>query len=144
MLKTYLKTNLANRFICLSKLPIGAPVLLVYKPNGSFYLCVNYLGLNNFMIKNWYLLSLIGKFLNWLGWTKRFIHLNLTSAYHWIRIKEGNEWKTTFKTRYGHFEYQIILFGLSNIPASFQSYINKILAKKLVVFVILYLDNILI
>ena len=61
-----------------------------------------------------------------------------------MRIKEGDEWKTAFKTWYGYFEYQVMLFGLSNAPASFQGYINKILAKKLDVFVIVYLDDILI
>ena len=61
-----------------------------------------------------------------------------------MRIKEGDEWKTAFKTRYGHFEYQVMLFGLSNAPASFKGYINKILAEKLDVFVIVYLDDILI
>ena len=61
-----------------------------------------------------------------------------------MRIKEGAKWKTAFKTRYGHLEYQMISFGLSNAQASFRGYINKILAKKLNVFVIVYLDDILI
>ena len=61
-----------------------------------------------------------------------------------MRIKEGNEWKTTFRTRYSYFEYQVIPFGLSNVLASLQSYINKILAEKLDIFVIMYLDNIFI
>ena len=61
-----------------------------------------------------------------------------------MRIKEGDEWKTAFRTRYGHFEYQVMPFGLSNAPASFQGYINKILAKKLDIFVIVYLDDIFI
>ena len=61
-----------------------------------------------------------------------------------MRIKEGDEWKTAFRTKYGHFEYRVMLFGLSNVPASFQGYINKILAKKLNIFVIVYLDDILI
>ncbi len=59
-----------------------------------------------------------------------------------MRIREGDEWKTAFRTRYGHFEYQVMPFGLTNAPAIFQSYINKILAEKLDVFVIVYLDDI--
>ncbi len=59
-------------------------------------------------------------------------------------MKEGDARKTAFRTRYGHFEYQVILFGLTNAPATFQDYINKILAEKLNVFVIVYLDDILI
>ena len=61
-----------------------------------------------------------------------------------MRICEGDEWKTAFWTRYGHFEYQVILFGLSNAPAIFQEYVNKILTEKLDIFIIVYLDNILI
>ena len=61
-----------------------------------------------------------------------------------MRIKEGDECKTTFRTWYSHFDYQVILFGLSNALASFQDYINKILAEKFDIFVIVYLDNIFI
>ena len=61
-----------------------------------------------------------------------------------MRIREGDEWKTAFQTRYGHFEYQVMSFGLSNAPVSFQGYVNKILAEKLDIFVIVYLDDILI
>ena len=61
-----------------------------------------------------------------------------------MRIKEGDKWKTAFRTRYGHFEYQVMPFGLSNAPANIQGYVNKILAEKLDIFVIVYLDDILI
>ena len=61
-----------------------------------------------------------------------------------MQIREGNEWKSAFKTWYGHFEIQMMFFGLFNAPANFQGYINKILAKKLDVFIIVYLDDILI
>ena len=61
-----------------------------------------------------------------------------------MRICEADEWKTTFWTQYGHFKYQIILFGLSNALATFQGYVNKILAEKLNIFAIVYLDNIII
>ena len=61
-----------------------------------------------------------------------------------MRIREGDEWKTTFRTRYGHFEYQVMPFGLTNAPTSFQGYINKVFAEKLDIFVIVYLDDILI
>ena len=61
-----------------------------------------------------------------------------------MKIKEGNKWKTAFRTWYGHLKYQVIPFKLSNAPASFRDYINKIVAEKLNVFVIVYLDDILI
>ena len=143
-LKTYIETNLANGFIRPSKSPAGAPILFVGKPDGSLRLCVDYRGLNNLTIKNRYPLPLIGESLDRLGRAKRFTQLDLTSAYHRMRIKEGDEWKTAFRTRYRHFEYQVMPFRLSNAPASFQDYINKILAEKLDIFVIVYLDDILI
>ena len=60
-----------------------------------------------------------------------------------MKIRESDEWKTAFRTWYSHFKYQVMFFRLSKEPASFQGYINKILAKKLDIFVIVYLDNIL-
>ena len=143
-LKTYIKTNLANGFIRPSKSPAGAPILFDRKPDGSLRLCVDYRGLNNITIKNRYSLPLIGESLDRLGRARRFTQLDLTNAYYWMRIREGDEWKTAFRTRYGHFEYQVMSFGLSNTLAIFQGYVNKILAEKLDVFVIVYLDDILI
>ena len=95
-------------------------------------------------IKNRYPLPLIGESLDRLGRAKRFTQLDLTSAYHWMRIWEGDEWKTAFRISYGHFEYQVIPFNLSNTSASFQGYINKILAERFDIFVIVYLDDMLI
>ena len=79
-LKTYIKTNLANGFIRASKSLASTLILFVRKPNGTFRLCVNYRGLNNLTIKNCYLLTLIGKSLNWLSQAKQFIQLDFTSA----------------------------------------------------------------
>lgn len=61
-----------------------------------------------------------------------------------MRICKEDKWKTVFQTQYGYFEYQMMFFDLSNIPISFQSYINKILVKKFNIFMIIYLNNILI
>ena len=61
-----------------------------------------------------------------------------------MRICEGNEWKTVFQTWYGYFKYQVMSFGLSNTPVTFQGYVNKILAKKLDIFIIVYMNDILI
>ncbi len=143
-LKAYIKNNLASDFIRPSMSPAGAPILFDKKPDGSLRVCVNYRGLNNLTIKNGYPLPLVGKSLDRLGWARRFTQLDLTNAYHRMRIKKGDEWKTAFRTHYGHFEYQVMSFGLTNVPATFQGYINKILVEKLDVFVIVYLDDILI
>ena len=144
MLKIYIQTNLANGFIRPSRLPANAPILFICKKDGSFWLCVDYWGLNNLIIKNRYPLPLIGKSLERLGRAKHFTQLDLTNTYHQMRIRENDEWKTAFQTWYGHFEYQVMPFGLSNAPATFQGYVNKILAEKLNVFVIVYLNDILI
>ena len=144
ILKAYIKTNLANVFIRPSKSPAGAPILFDRKSDGSFRLCVDYQGLNNLTIKNRYPLPLIWELLDRLGRARRFTQLNLTIAYNRMRIRKGDEWKTIFKTWYGHFKYQVMLFGLTNAPASFQGYINMILVEKLDIFVIVYLDDILI
>ena len=143
-LKTYIEIHFKTGFIWPSKSPAGAPILFDKKPDGSLRLCVDYRGLNNLTIKNRYPLPLIGESLDRLGRAKRFTQLDLTSAYHQMRIKEGDKWKTVFRTRYGHFKYQVMPFGLSNTPASFQGYINRILAEKLNIFVIVYLDDIFI
>ena len=143
-LKTYIETYLKTGFIRPSKSPAGAPILFDKKPDGSLRLCVDYRGLNNLTIKNRYPLPLIGESLDRLGQAKRFTQLDLTSAYHQIRIKEDDEWKTAFQTRYSHFKYQVMPFELSNTPASVQGHINNILAEKLDIFVIVYLDDIFI
>ena len=144
ILKIYIKINLANGFIQPSKSLAKAPILFYRKPDESLCFCVDYWGLNNITIKNQYLLPLIGESLNRLGRAKRFTQLDPTNAYHLMRICKGDKQKTTFQTRYGHFKYQVMPFSLSNAPATFQGYVNKILAKKLDIFVIVYRDDILI
>ena len=144
MLKTYIEINLANDFIRPSKSFGGASILFDWKPDRSLCLYVDYSRLNNIPIKNQYPLPLIVELLDRHGRAKRFTQLDLTNAYHRMKICEGDEEKTAFWTQYGHFKYHVMLFGLSNTPATFQRYVNKILAEKLDIFVIIYLDNILI
>jgi hypothetical protein len=68
----------------------------------------------------------------------------LRGTYYLVRVKEGDEWKTTFRTRYGHFEYSIMSFGLTNAPTIFQYMMNDIFREYLNYFVVIYLDDILI
>ena len=75
---------------------------------------------------------------------KLFVKLDLKDAYHQIQIKEGDEWKTAFRTQYGHFEYLVMLFGLANTPVTFQSYINQALVGLVDITCVVYLDDILI
>ena len=91
ILNIYVKTNLANSFIRLSKSPTGTPILLDKKVDKSLWLCVDYWRLNNITIKNGYLLLLVDKSLNCLDHAKQFTQLDLTSVYHRIRMKEDNK-----------------------------------------------------
>lgn len=143
-LKTYILTLLKTTFIWRFKSSADASTIFDKKPDGSFCLYVNYQALNNLTIKNRYPLSLIGKFLDWLDRVKQFIQLNLTSAYHRLKIQKDDKWKTVFHIKYAHFEYQVIFFRLSNISASFEDYINKMFTKKLNIIVIVYSDDMLI
>jgi len=91
----------------------------VPKLDGSIRLCVDFRGLNAVTIKNRYPLLLISKILDRLSYIKRFTKLDLRDIYYRIRIKEGDEWKTAFRTRYGYYKYIVIPFGLSNALATF-------------------------
>ena len=91
ILKTYIETHLKTGFIQPFNSPVDTLILFDKKSDGSFCLCVDYRGLNNLTIKNRYPLPLMGKLLNHLDRAKRFTQLDLTSAYHRIRIKEGDE-----------------------------------------------------
>ena len=119
-------------------------ILFVFKKNEEFRLCVDYKNLNVVIVKNRHSLSLIMKTLNRLNDFKRFTKLDFKNVYHRIRIKRDDKWKTTFRTRYEHFKYQIMSFELVNASAIFQTYINKTLRKFVNNICIIYLNDILI
>src|SRR5436190_438213 len=145
VLKEYIEKHLANGSIRPSTSPFGAPVLFVKKPHGrGLRLVVNYRALNHVTIKNRYPLPLISEILDRLKRAMRFTKIDLRAAYNLLRVALGEEWKTAFRTRYGHFEYLVMPFGLTNAPATFQSYINSALQEYLDDFCIAYLDDILI
>ena len=105
---------------------------------------MDYRGLNAVTIKNRHPLPLIQESLDRLSQAKLFTKLDIRDAYYRVRIREGDEWKTAFRTRYGHFEYTVVPFGLTNAPATFQAYINKALVGLLNISCIVYLDDILV
>ncbi|SGY83011.1 BQ5605_C009g05613 [Microbotryum silenes-dioicae] len=143
-LSSWLKENLSKNFIRASTSPAGAPVLFVRKKDGSLRLCVDYRGLNKITRKNRYPLPLIPEALDRIRGAKIYTKLDLRSGYNLVRIKEGDEWKTAFRTRYGHFECLVMPFGLTNAPAAFQHLMNSIFRDLLDVSVLVYLDDILI
>lgn len=143
-LEEYLAENLKKGYIRPSTSPAGFPILFVPKKNGKLRMCVDYRQLNNITIKNRYPLPLITELQDKLHGAKYFTTLDLKGAYNLIRIKEGEEWKTAFRTRQGLYEYLVMPFGLTNAPASFQTMINDVLREYLDIFVVIYLDDILI
>lgn len=105
---------------------------------------IDYRGLNRITIKNRYPLPLMSTAVEILQEATIFTKLDLRNAYHLVRIREGDEWKTAFNTPTGYYEYQVMPFGLVNAPATFQALINDVLREMLNVFVFVYLDDILI
>lgn len=143
-LKEYIDDMLKKGFIRPSESPAGYPVLFRKKKDGSLRPCIDYKKLNEVTVRNSYPIPLISDIIERVRGAKFFTKLDLRSAYNLIRIREGDEYKTAFRTKYGHYEYLVMPFGLKNAPATFQSFINSVLRPFLEKFVILYLDDILI
>lgn len=142
VLKKYLRENLEKGFIRPSSSPASSPVLFVKKPGGGLRLCVDYRALNELTVKNRYPIPRINETLTLLGKAKYFTKLDVISAFHRLRIAEGDEYLTAFRTRFGLYEYLVMPFGLANAPSSFQNYINDTLRGYLDEFCTAYIDDI--
>jgi hypothetical protein len=143
-LPKWLNKNLSKGFIHASSSPAGTPILFVKKSDGSLRLCVDYQGLKEGTIKNCYPLPLLHEILLCLQKAKYFTKLDIHRAYNLVRMAEGEEWKTAFRTWYGLFKLLVMPFGLTNVPTSFQHFINDVLQPYLDVFITAYLNDVLI
>ncbi|GJE99152.1 polyprotein [Phanerochaete sordida] len=143
-LAEYIESNLKKGFIRRSTSSAAAPILFVRKKTGGLRLCVDYRGLNAISKKNRYPLPLIDDLLDRVQGCSRFSVIDLKNAFNLVRVKEGDEWKTAFRTPLGLYEYLVMPFGLSNAPATFQAFIQDTLRDYLDVFCVVYLDDILI
>jgi len=142
--RTYLDKNLRRGFIRSSKSSTEYLILFVSKKNGTKQLCVNYRQLNKITKQDSYFLSLVKELQDRLDEVKWFTSLDLKEAYYQVQMKKDKEWKMAFQTRYKHYKYTVMLFGLKNAPATFQRLINDTLREYLDDFMITYLDDILI
>jgi hypothetical protein len=124
--------------------PWGASVLFVKNKDGTLRLCIYFRQLNKVTIKNKYPLPMIDDLFDQLKDSRIFSKIDLRSGYHQVRIKEEDIKNTTFRTRYGHYEFTVVSFGLSNAPVVFMCLMNGVFREYLDKFVIVFLDEILI
>ena len=144
VLRKTLTDLLDKGFIRVSNSPAAAPVLFVKKPGGGLRFCVDYRGLNRVTRNDRYPLPLIYETLRNISKARWFTKLDVKAAFYKIRIAEGDEWLTAFRTRYGLYEWLVTPFGLANAPSTFQKYINWSLRDFLDEFCSAYIDDVLI
>jgi Reverse transcriptase (RNA-dependent DNA polymerase) len=145
-LDKFLDKNLRKGYIHPSKLPMSSPFFFVVKKDAeALRPCQDYRYLNEGTIKNAYPLPLVSDLVDKLKGAQWFTKLDIRWGYHNIWIKEGDEWKATFKTNQGLFEPTVMFFGLCNSPATFQAMMNEIFKDMINEgWVVIYMDDILI
>lgn len=144
VLRKTLTDHLDKNWIRASSSSGGAPVLFAKKPGGGLRFCVDYRALNTITQKDRYPLPLIRETLRTISKATWITKVDVRAAFHKLRIREGDEWKTAFRTRFGSFEWLVTPFGLAGAPAAFQRYINESLGDYLDRFCTAYLDDVLI
>ena len=143
-LKTQLQELVDRGFIRPSISPWGASVLFVKKKDDTWRLCIDYRQLNKVTIRNRYPLPQINDLFDQLQGARVFSKIDLRSGYHQLRIRESNIPKTAFRTRYGHYEFLVMSFGLTNAPAAFMDLMNRVFRPYLDRFIIVFIDDILV
>ena len=143
-LKLQLQELLEKGFIRLSVSPWAAPVLFVKKKDGTLRLCVDYRQLNKMTVKNKYPLPRINELFDQLKGASVISKIDLRSGYHQLRIKDTDVHKTTFRMRYGHYEFLVMPFGLTNALATFMDLMNCVFRPYVDQFVVVFIDDILV
>ena len=143
-LNTQLQELLDKGFIHPSVSLWGSPIILVKKKDGTLRLCIDYRMLNKVTIKNRYPLTRIDELFDQMKGATVFSKIDLRSRYHQLRIREEDISKIAFRTRYGHYEFVVLPFGLTNAPAAFMNLMNSVFRDCLDKFVEIFIDDILI
>ncbi|KAH0712078.1 hypothetical protein KY289_008037 [Solanum tuberosum] len=139
-----LKDLLEKGFIWPTVTPWGASVLFLRKKNDSLRMYIDYRQLNKVTIRNKYPLPRIDDLFDQLQGATCFSKIDLRSGYHQLRLRECDIPMTAFRTRYGHYEFLVMSFGLTNKPAMFMDLMNRVFNPCLDMFVIMFIDGILI
>ena len=143
-LKSQLQELLDKGFIRPSVSPWGAPILFVKKKDGTLRMCINYRQINKVTVKNKYPLLRIEDLFDQLKGAGVFSKIDLRSGYYQLRVKEGDVPKTAFRTRYGHYEFLVMLFRLTNAPTTFMNLMNRVFRPYVDQFVVVFTDDILV
>ena len=143
-MKKQLEELIEKGFVRPSIYPWGAPVLFVKKKYGSMRLCVDYQELNKVTVKNKYPLLRIEDLFDQLHGAAVISKFDSRTGYHQLRIKRDDIPKTTFRTRYGHYEFTVMPFGLTNAPATFMDLMNIVFRPYIDKFVVVFIDDILV
>ena len=138
-----MQESLEKGFIYPSVSPWGAPILFVNTKDGTLRLCVDYRQLNKMTVKNKYLLHRIDDLFDQLKGAGVFSKIDLRSGYHQLRIKNADVNRTTFRTWYGHYEFFVMPFELTNALAAFMNLMNRVFRPFLDRFVMVFIDDIL-
>nr|GEX12538.1 retrotransposon protein, putative, Ty3-gypsy subclass [Tanacetum cinerariifolium] len=143
-LSTQLQELSDKGFIRPSSSPWGAAVLFVKKKEGSFRMCIDYRELNKLTVKNRYPLSRFDDLFDQLQGSRVYSKIILRAGYHQLIVREEDILKTTFRTRYGHYEFQVMPFRLTNASTVFMDLMNRVWKTYLDKFTIIFIDDILI